>query len=95
VLTDPGKLKKVLDVVGQSMTIDSGGIDLQDWIFAMKGIGGDSLLTVKSNNGTFHESSEQPGAEALDDNTLALLDAVRTNTVETFLASHVDLVSKS
>jgi LCP family protein required for cell wall assembly len=95
VLTDPGKLKKVLDVVGQSMTIDSGGIDLDDWIFAMKGIGGDSLLTVKSNNGTFHSSSVQPGAEALDDTTLALLESVRTNTVETFMANHVDLVSNS
>ncbi|MER7003320.1 LCP family protein [Dactylosporangium sp. NPDC000555] len=95
VLTDPGKLRKVLDVVGQSMTIDSGGIDLQDWIFAMKNIGGDNLLTVKSNNGTFYESSEQPGAEALDDNTLALLEAVRTNTVETFLSSHAGLVSRS
>ncbi|MEV6927734.1 LCP family protein [Dactylosporangium sp. NPDC051485] len=95
VLIDPGKLKKVLDVVGQSMTIDSGGIGLQDWIFAMKGIGADTLLTVKSNNGTFHESAKQPGAEALDDNTLALLQAVRSNTVEQFLASHVDLVSKS
>ncbi|WP_426506861.1 LCP family protein [Dactylosporangium sp. McL0621] len=80
-LTDPAKLRKVLDVVGQSMTIDSGGIDLQDWIFALKGIGGDTLLTVKSNNGTFHESSVQPGAEALDDTTLALLEAVRADRV--------------
>jgi polyisoprenyl-teichoic acid--peptidoglycan teichoic acid transferase len=95
VLTDPVKVKKVLNVVGQSMTIDSGGIALDDWIFAMKGIGGDSLLTVKSNNGTFHESSEQPGAESLDDTTLALLASVRTNTVETFMAGHVDLVSNS
>ncbi|WP_432977987.1 LCP family protein [Dactylosporangium sp. CA-233914] len=94
-LTDPGKLKQVLDVVGQSMTIDSGGIDLQDWIFAMKGIGSDDVLTLKTNNGTFHESSEQPGAEALDDTTLALLEAVRGGTVESFLASHVDLVSHS
>jgi LCP family protein required for cell wall assembly len=94
-LTDPARLKQVLDVIGQSMTIDSGGIDLQDWIFAMRGIGGDNLLTVKSNNGTFHESPEQPGAEALDDTTLSLLDAVRTNAVESFLTSHVDLVSRS
>ena len=95
VLTDPIKLKKVLGVIGQSMTIDSGGIDLEDWIFAMKGITGDNLLTVKSNNGTFHESSVQPGAEALDDTTLALLESVRTNTVESFMSGHVDLVSGS
>jgi LCP family protein required for cell wall assembly len=95
VLTDPAKLKKILDVVGQSMTIDSGGIAIQDWIFAMKGIGGDDLLTVKTNNGTFHESAEQPGAEALDDASLELLEAVRSDTVETFLTSHTDMVSGS
>ncbi|MER7279727.1 LCP family protein [Dactylosporangium sp. NPDC000244] len=94
-LTDPAKLKQVLDVVGRSMTIDSGGIDLQDWIFAMQGIGGDNLLTVKTNNGTFHESAQQPGAEALDDTTLALLEAVRSDTVQTFLAARTDLVSSS
>ncbi|GAA0707831.1 LCP family protein [Dactylosporangium roseum] len=94
VLTDPAKLKKVLDVVGEAMTIDSGGIGLDDWIFAMKGIGGDNLLTIKTNNGTFHSSQEQPGAEALDRTTLALLESVRTNTVESFVASRIDLVSK-
>ncbi|WP_327008918.1 LCP family protein [Dactylosporangium sp. NBC_01737] len=93
VLTDPGKLKKVLDVIGQSMTIDSGGIGLDDWIFAMKGISGDSLLTVKTNNGTFFSSSENPGAEALDPTTLELLAAVKGNTLEEFMAQHTSLIS--
>ncbi len=93
VLTDPGKLKKVLDVIGQSMTIDSGGIGLDDWIFAMKGITGDNLLTVKTNNGTFYSSPDNPGAEALDPTTLELLDAIKTNVVEGFMAGHTDLIS--
>ncbi|MET7420906.1 LCP family protein [Dactylosporangium sp. NPDC005555] len=93
VLTDPGKLKKVLDVIGQSMTIDSGGIGLDDWIFAMKGITGDNLLTVKTNNGTFYSSPENPGAEALDPTTLSLLDSIRTDTVKTFMTNHTDLVA--
>jgi LCP family protein required for cell wall assembly len=95
VLTDPVKLRKVLDVIGRSMTIDAGGIELTDWIFAMKDIGDDGLLTVKTNGGTFHESPEQPGAEALDESTLGLLEAVRTGTAEAYLAGHVDLVSGS
>jgi LCP family protein required for cell wall assembly len=93
VLTDPGKLKKVLDVIGQSMTIDSGGIGLDDWIFAMKGISGDNLLTVKTNNGTFYSSPENPGAEALDPTTLELLAAVKANTVEGFMGQHTSLIS--
>jgi LCP family protein required for cell wall assembly len=93
VLTDPGKLKKVLDVIGQSMTIDSGGIGLDDWIFAMKGITGDSLLTVKTNNGTFYSSPDNPGAEALDPTTLELLESIRDDAVEPFMAQHTELIS--
>ncbi|MGI5181474.1 LCP family protein [Dactylosporangium sp. CA-152071] len=93
VLTDPVKLKKILDVIGQSMTIDSGGIGLDDWIFAMKGITGDNLLTIKTNNGTFFSSPQNPAAEALDPTTLALLDAIRTNTVQDFMSQHTALIS--
>jgi LCP family protein required for cell wall assembly len=88
VLGSPGTLTKVLDVVGRAMTIDTGPIGLDDWIFAMRGIDGDRLLTLKTNNGGFHASTEHPGAEALDETTLALLAAVRANTVPDFVQQH-------
>jgi hypothetical protein len=43
------------------MTIDTGKIGLDDWIFAMRGIDGDRMLTLKTNDGGFHSSSETPG----------------------------------
>jgi LCP family protein required for cell wall assembly len=95
VLTNPLQFNKVVDVVGKAMTIDTGGIDLEDWAFAMKGISGDDLVTVKTNNGTFNASPENRGAEALDARTLELLEAVKAGTVETFLASHADLATQS
>ena len=45
--SNPGTLNKVLEVIGRAMTIDTGGIGLDDWIFAMRGIGGDDLLTSR------------------------------------------------
>ncbi|WP_433064229.1 LCP family protein [Dactylosporangium sp. CS-033363] len=95
VLTDPGKLNSVLQVVGKAMTIDSGGIDLADWVYAMKGIGGDDLLTIKTNNGTFHNDPDVANAELLDQTTLDLLEAIRTEQVQTFVAGHLDLVAPS
>jgi LCP family protein required for cell wall assembly len=95
VLTNPLQFNKVVEVVGKAMTIDSGGIDLDDWAFAMRGIGGDDLVTVKTNNGTFNASPENRGAEALDERTLELLAAVRENRVEAFLATHPDLATAS
>ncbi len=94
-LTNPLKLNKVLGVVGKSMTVSAGGIPLEDWIFAMRNIGTNDLLTIKTNKGTYHASTVNPGAEGLDDDTLALLAAVRSDTVDPFVLNHQDLVTKS
>jgi hypothetical protein len=93
VLTNPVQLTKVLDVVGKAMTIDSGGIDLEDWIYAMRGVGADSVVTIKTNNGTFHTANN--GAEQLDDVTLQLLGAIRADKVQPFLIQHSDLITPS
>jgi LCP family protein required for cell wall assembly len=93
VLTNPAQLNEVLKVVGKAMTIDGGGIDLADWLYAMRGIGADDLLTIKTNNGTFHNDPDNSQAEALDKPTLELLEAVRTEQVPAFIAGHLNLVA--
>ncbi|WP_238007259.1 LCP family protein [Dactylosporangium sp. AC04546] len=95
VLGNPSKLNSVLSVVGSAMTIDTGPIGLDDWIFAMRGIDGDRLLTLKTNNGGFHASTEHPGAEALDQTTLELLAAVRDKNVPAFVTANPSIVSSS
>jgi LCP family protein required for cell wall assembly len=97
VLSDPGKLGKVLDVVGKAMTVDGGGIPLEDWIFAMRGISTSSIMTIKTNAGQF-QNTYFPGygeAESLNETSLQLLDAVRTDTVDDFVLNHTDWVSQS
>jgi LCP family protein required for cell wall assembly len=97
VLTDPGKLKAVLDVVGKAMTVDSGGIRLDDWIFAMRNISASSVVTIKTNGGQFH-SENVPGfgsVETLDPTSVQLLDAVRADRVEGFVQLHTEWVSQS
>jgi anionic cell wall polymer biosynthesis LytR-Cps2A-Psr (LCP) family protein len=93
-ITNPVKLSKVVNALGSAMTIDSGGIDLTDWVYAMKGVSADNITTLKTNNGTFHASTQGNG-EALDDTTLALLASVRDGTVAAFVAAHPDLVTAS
>ncbi|GGM43088.1 hypothetical protein GCM10007977_050800 [Dactylosporangium sucinum] len=93
VLTNPVRFNKVLDVAGKAMTIDSGGIDLADWAYAMRGVSGDDVVTVKTNEGTFNQSAGHGTAEDLDQNTINLLAAVRTDRVKGFLAAHPELVA--
>jgi LCP family protein required for cell wall assembly len=94
-LTNPIKFNEVLKVVGKAMTIDSGGIDLADWAYAMRGIGGDDLLTIKTNNGTFNRSAENSSAEALDAKSLELLNAIKADQVASFVAANPTLINKT
>jgi LCP family protein required for cell wall assembly len=95
VLTNPGKLKSVLNTVGKAMTVDPGGVGLEDWIFAMKGIGGDDMMTMKTNNGNFYSTSVAGigSVEHLTDTSKEMLADVRNDSMSTFVRLHPDWVS--
>lgn len=96
-LTNPAKLTKVLDAVGNAMTIDRGGVPLEDWVYAMRGIGSNSITTIKTNNGQF-VNVDVPGVgscQSLNSDSLQLLADVKTDTVDSFLSTHTDWVSQS
>jgi LCP family protein required for cell wall assembly len=92
VLTNYSKLSAVLKTVGNAMTLDDGNIPIEDWVFAMKGIGAGDLITIKTNDGQFRT---MPGTsyETLDDDSQELLRSVKSDTVETFVASHPSWVA--
>jgi polyisoprenyl-teichoic acid--peptidoglycan teichoic acid transferase len=95
-LTDPTKLSKVLDVVGKAMTVDDGGVPLEDWIFAMKGISPNDLITIKTNDGQFNsEKVNGVDVEILNDTSMQLLHSVQSDTVDSFISAHPDWVSQS
>lgn len=96
-LSSPTRLPGLLTAVGKTMTVDGGGISLEDWAFAMRGVNPTDLVTLKTNDGRFN-SRTIPGigsAEILDETSLQLLRAFRTNTVDTFVQNHPDSVSAS
>jgi anionic cell wall polymer biosynthesis LytR-Cps2A-Psr (LCP) family protein len=96
-LSSPTKLPGLLSAVGKTMTVDGGGISLEDWAFAMRGINPNDLVTLKTNDGKFN-SRTIPGvgsAEILSDTSKELLRHVRADTVDTFIQEHPDWVSKS
>jgi hypothetical protein len=89
-LTSPTRLPGLLSAVGKAMTVDDGGIPLQDWAFAMRDVDPDQLVTVKTNDGHFN-SRTVPGVgsvEILDGTSRQLLQAVRNDTVGTFLRAN-------
>ena len=96
-LSSPTKMPGLIKALGSTMTVDTGGISLEDWVFAMKGISPNDLITIKTNNGTFN-SRDVPGvgsAEILDETSLDLLKAVKNDTVDDFVRANPTWVTKS
>ncbi|MGR6319517.1 LCP family protein [Micromonospora soli] len=96
-LDSPTKLPGLLTAVGKTMTVDDGGIPLEDWAFAMRGVHPDAITTIKTNAGTFN-SRTVPGvgsAEILSPTSMSLLHAVRNDTVAAFVQAHPTWVADS
>jgi LCP family protein required for cell wall assembly len=93
-LTNPAKLTKVMGTVGKAMTVDTGNFNIEDWIFAMKGIGASDLTTIKTNGGNY--STAYIGTQSiqtLNDTSLELLASVKSDTVGAFITQHPDWVA--
>jgi LCP family protein required for cell wall assembly len=86
----PTKLPSLLSAIGRTMTVDGGGVSLEDWAFALKGTNPDDLITIKTNNGKFNSESVSGigSVEILSDTTMDLLKSVRKDDVASFLQSN-------
>ncbi|WP_239132446.1 LCP family protein [Paractinoplanes durhamensis] len=96
-LSSPTKLPGLVKAIGSTMTVDTGGISLEDWVFAMKGINPNDLITIKTNEGKFNpESIAGIGSvELLSDDSLDLLKSAKNDTVAEFAATHPTWVAGS
>jgi anionic cell wall polymer biosynthesis LytR-Cps2A-Psr (LCP) family protein len=96
-LTSPTELPGLLSSIGRTMTVDSGGVSLEDWAFAMKGINPGALVTLKTNDGTFNSRSVSGigSVEILDPTSLAMLQAAKNDTMAAFVAAHPTWVASS
>ncbi len=95
-LTDPVRLAGVLSALNKSVTVDDGGVPIQDWLYAMRGIGADDLIATRTNGGAFN-SRQVDGRtyEVLSDASRQFLRAVRDDDVQAFLSAHPDWVVSS
>jgi LCP family protein required for cell wall assembly len=96
VVSNPGKLSTVISAAGKAVTLDTGGVGLDDWLYTLRGIDASKLVTIKTNGGQFNnETINGTAYEILNDTTLQLLHDVATDTVDQFAAAHPDWVIDS
>lgn len=96
VITNPLKVAEMLNKMGDAVSFYNNKIELTDWIFTLKGIDPDKMVTLKVNNGDFH--SETVGGksyEILDDTAKELLAAIIRDEVGPFVALHPEIVNNN
>lgn len=102
-LNSPTKLPGLLDAVGKAMTVGLGGISLEDWAFAMKGINPDNLITLRTNadrGGFCNVPADQTPAgvgeaQCLDDESLQMFQDAKNDNLGSFVMDHSSWVAKA
>jgi LCP family protein required for cell wall assembly len=94
VLTDPGKLNRVIKAAGKAFVLDTQGVPIEDFLFTFRGLAANDLILVKTNAGKF--ASETIGGqayEALTSETVRMFAAVRDGTLPAFLMANPAFVA--
>jgi len=88
-LTSPTKLPGLISAIGKAMTVDDGGVPLEDWAFAMRNLDPAKLVTIKTNAGKFNSAQTSAGdAEILSPESLEMLKAARDDTLASWVAAN-------
>jgi LCP family protein required for cell wall assembly len=95
VVSNPGKLDRVLKAAGKTLTVDAGNAGLTDWAQLLAGIGMDHVTMIKTNGGKFASAKCPDGSscQALTPDSYALFAAAKDDTVAAFLTDHPDWVA--
>jgi hypothetical protein len=93
VLTDFGKLNRVIEAGGKAMILDPGGVPLEDFIFTLKDVAANDLVTLRTNPGTW-STQEINGISyvILNDASLRLFHAARDGKLQEFLLNHPEFL---
>jgi LCP family protein required for cell wall assembly len=95
-ISDPLKLDAVIKAAGKALRLDTGGIDVAEWLWAMKGIGEGDLVMLKTAGHSVFNNPNDPNSyqgEALDPAGRELFDALRDDKLDEFQVSHPELVN--
>jgi anionic cell wall polymer biosynthesis LytR-Cps2A-Psr (LCP) family protein len=89
-LTDPLKLNRAIHDIGQSLTVDTNGTPVVDYVYALKNIKPSTLVGLRTPS---HADPNPPyyirGDPGIDD----LWAALRNDSLDQFALAHSDLVN--
>ncbi|MET7807124.1 LCP family protein [Micromonospora chersina] len=90
-LTNPIKLNALIKAAGKAFILDTGGVPIADFIFTLKGVSGNDLVTLRTNGGTY--STAGNGREKFNETTMEMFQAVKKDKLADFVVSNPSVLS--
>jgi hypothetical protein len=91
ILTNPSKVANIMSAAGNSLKMDTHGVEVDDFIFGLKGLASADLIPIKTNGGTF-ATAEGGGGEGISADTRAMFEATADDKLPEFLAGHPEML---
>jgi LCP family protein required for cell wall assembly len=92
VLTDLGKVNKLIEAAGKAFVLDTGGTKVEDYLFTMKGIAANEMVLLRTNKGTF--AGDGNGRETLTAESQEMFTALKNDRLAEYVINHPDVVAK-
>ncbi|GGM49822.1 LCP family protein [Dactylosporangium sucinum] len=94
VVVNPLKVNAILNSVGKAVSFYNNNVSLADWIFTLKGIKPDQMVTLRVNNGKFNSQTiNGQWFEFLDETAQGLLAAISQDKVADYVAGHPEMIN--
>ncbi|SBT49513.1 LCP family protein [Micromonospora auratinigra] len=90
-LTNPLKLNQLMKAAGKSLILDTGGAPIADFIFTLKGVTGNDLVTLRTNGGTYATAAS--GRESLNETSMQMFRAVKEDKLADFVVANPGVLS--
>ncbi|SCE71253.1 cell envelope-related function transcriptional attenuator common domain-containing protein [Micromonospora viridifaciens] len=90
-LTNPIKLKQLINAAGKAFILDTGQVDVADFIFTLKGVTGNDLITLRTNGGTFATNANN--RESLNELSVQMFTAVKQDKLADFVVANPEVLS--
>jgi LCP family protein required for cell wall assembly len=92
VLTDLGKLNRVIAAAGKAFVLDTQGVPLADFLFTLRGVTANDAVVLKTNGGSYN-GMEINGIsyESMSEESMAMLHSARDGKLPEFVLAHPDV----
>ena len=91
-MSNPLKVKDLMKAGGKAFTLDTGGADVADFLFTLRGVAANDLVLLRTNSGTF--SGDGSGREVFNAQSQAMFAALKNDKMAEFLIQNPSVVAR-